>query len=378
MMAYEAGTELIVENGTYTMESAHDSLVYTGSDECVTIKDGTYTLGNQGTGANGKPWIFNGYGKNANEVLVRGGTFNADVNHQFWANEVDVLETLALKDNGDGTWTVVEAAAYVEEIGRSQHSRVRKVGYATVAEAYAAAKNGQKVTILENGEAVQPEIVETNEVTALDSALATGGNVSMTENMTISTNDTTANSGYGKTGVKVNGGSFNGNGNTLNVPDANGTWGCAVNAVSGVIENVKITGAFRGIFMGGANGDVYINNVVLDGVTYTFNSDGGSKNYGVYISNTTLYGWTSFSNVHKEVVFTDCTFGEGNGNAFCRPYNKVTVFSNCVFEEGFKFDTSKVSGIVFENCYYGETLITTENADEIAMFYNGLNGADIK
>lgn len=181
----------------------------------------------------------------------------------------------------------------------------------------------------------------------------------------------------------MKGGTFDGNGKTLTVNNANGTWDCAVHTTGGTIKNLTVSGAMRGIFMGSATEDMYIDNVVFDDVVYTFNSDGGSKDYGVYISNSTLNGWTSFSDVHKEVEFTNCKFGEGSGYAFCRPYNAPTVFSNCVFEEGFEFDTSKTSDITFENCYYGDTLITAENAETLAhgettFFYKGLNGVTIK
>ena len=220
----------------------------------------------------------------------------------------------------------------------------------------------------------------------LSTTLAEGGYIGLSADMTFSAADTTANSGYGATGVTVNNGAtFNGNGNTLTVNDADSNWDCAVNPQNGTVKNVTINGAFRGIFMSKASGDVYIDNVVLDKVCYTFNTDAGSKEYGVYISNSTLNGWTSYSDVHKEVVFTNCNFGQGTGDyqyAFCRPYN-ASVFENCVFEEGFEFDTSKTSDIVFINCYYGDTLITAENAATLAkgetvFFYNGLNGITIK
>jgi hypothetical protein len=129
--------------------------------------------------------------------------------------------------------------------------------------------------------------------------------------------------------------------------------------------------------MGGATADVYIDNVVIDGTVYTFNSDGGNTNYGVYVSNSTLNGWTSFSNVHKEVVFTDCKFGEGSGYAFCRPYN-ASLFENCVFEEGFEFDTKQASSIIFKNCYYGDTLITAENAASLKIFAAGTGNAQFQ
>lgn len=235
-------------------------------------------------------------------------------------------------------------------------------------------------------EATVKTVITSTSATALDGALASGGDVVLADDLSFSTNDTTANSGYGKTGLTVTDGSvLDGNGNTLTVNNANGTWDCAIDADAGTIQNLTVNGAFRGIFMGGASGDVYIDNVVIDKVCYTFNSDGGNKNYGVYISNSTLNGWTSYSNVHKEVVFTNCNFGAGTGSykyAFCRPYN-ASVFENCVFEKGFEFDTSKTTDIVFKNCYYGDTLITAENAaalgdGETTFFYNGLNDITIE
>ena len=157
LMAYEDGTKLTVNGGTYYMETAHDSLIYAGGgDDIVVINDGNFTLGNVGNGTNGKPWIFNTYGGNANSVVVNGGTFNADVNHQFWANEVFVTETKALKNNGNGTWTVVDAAAFVVECATSTGSSDRKVGHATLAEAVAHVKANGTITLLaDNAENVE-------------------------------------------------------------------------------------------------------------------------------------------------------------------------------------------------------------------------------
>ena len=237
-----------------------------------------------------------------------------------------------------------------------------------------------KLIIIING----TNTIITQDASTLDSTLKDGGNATLFDDTTFNASETKANSGYGATGLVVDGGVFDGNGNTLKVNKANGTWDCAVNMKAGTIKNMTVNGAFRGIFMGGANGDVYIDNVVIDKVCYTFNSDNGNKDYGVYVSNSTLNGWTSYSDVHKEVVFTNCTFGKGTGGyqyAFCRPYN-ASVFENCVFAEGFEFDTSKTSDLVFINCYYGETLITKENAATLGtngtiFFYNGLNGITI-
>ena len=146
-------------------------------------------------------------------------------------------------------------------------------------------------------------------------------------------------------------------------------WSCAVNPKSGTIKNVTVAGAFRGIFMSGANGDVYIENVTFDTV-YTFNSDAGNKNYGVYFNNCVMNGWTSYSNCHKEVVFTDCTFTEGNSYAFLRAYND-TEFVNCRFDDDANFEVQIKPGATatFENCYYGDTLITAENIAKLGLLY---------
>ena len=201
--------------------------------------------------------------------------------------------------------------------------------------------------------------------------------VNLYGDITVSANETNANSGYGATGVTVTDGAvLNGQGHKLTVNNAWGTWDCVVAAQGGTIKNLTVSSAMRGIFMPGANGDVFIDNVIFNNVIYTFNSDAGNKNYGVYISNSTLNGWTSFSNAHKEVVFTNCSFGKGNGYAFCRPYNPC-VFENCEFSTDMEFDTTQQANIVFKNCTYGGVKITAENAaslktGDVTFFYNGV------
>ena len=110
---YEAGCSITIENGTFTLDKAIDSLIYSGGDagenEGVTVNGGTFTLGNVGDGTNGKPWIFNCLGANDNNVVVNGGTFNADIANQYWVGEVYIPVDKHCVDNGDGTWTVMES-----------------------------------------------------------------------------------------------------------------------------------------------------------------------------------------------------------------------------------------------------------------------------
>ena len=177
--------------------------------------------------------------------------------------------------------------------------------------------------------------------------------------------------GYSKAGLLVvNGGHIlNGNGYTLTVKKANGTWDCAVYTTGGTIKNITINGAFRGIFTGGLQADLIVDNVILDNVCYTLHGDGNTRsNYEVKVSNSTLNGWTSYSDIFVNVSFTNCNFGKGTGvypYAYCRPYN-ASAFTNCVFEAGkFEFDASQNDGINFIDCYYGETLSTKDNCVEL-------------
>lgn len=278
------------------------------------------------------------------QVVLKASTVNEDATMKFFATQDDIN---AAKDGGKHTDTLTFTYSFV---------------------------------------GTQANVVE--DVEDIISAATGGQDVLLTKDVEVSASQTTANSGYGATGVVVDGNTFDGNGQTLTVTDAWATWDCAVNPKSGTIKNLVINSGMRGIFMSGANGDVYVDNVVIDGTVYTFNSDAGSKDYGVYISDSTLNGWTSFSNCHKEVIFTNCKFGEGGGYAFCRPYNDCQ-FIGCIFEEGFEFDTSQASNIdiVFEDCYYGGTLITAENAaslgfgegeDRVTFFYNGIDSVIFK
>ena len=197
-------------------------------------------------------------------------------------------------------------------------------------------------------------------------------NIDETRNVTVGMNVTftddvegdAVKGGYSVAGIKHNGGVLDGNMNELTVNKANDDYGCAIYTNGGTIKNfAKIGGSFRGIFTAGLNDHLYVDNVVIKDVVYTFNSDDGNKNYGVYISNSTLNGWTSYSNVHKEVVFTNCTFGEGNGYKFCRPYN-ASRFVNCEFCEGYKIDP-RHDNVVFVNCRVNGVLVTPANAVEL-------------
>lgn len=272
---------------------------------------------------------------NLSQVYLKSAATNKDV------------EDLDGNDNGTLDILVLSQAVQAEGFANAQTALDTAFG-----------KSSEKAAEWFGGTSI-PTVSSAAELTA---ALAAGENVVLADDITTTAD---ASNGYGKTGVVVNAGNvLDGAGNTYTVTDANTTWDSVIAAKGGTIKNLTVAKGFRGIFMPGANGDLYIDNVVFKDVVYTFNSDAGSKDYGVYISNSTLNGWTSYSNVHKEVVFTNCEFGEGSGYAFLRAYNN-TEFVNCNFSAGFEVQVESGAVAKFENCYYNGTLITAGNIDTL-------------
>ena len=198
-------------------------------------------------------------------------------------------------------------------------------------------------------EATKTPVTTAEELVA---ALANGENVLLMNDITIAATS----GGYNKAGILQNKAQLIDGGNhTLTVTGAGATWDCAIYTNGGIIKNLTVAGAMRGIFTAGQKTDLYISNVVFKNVIYTFNSDGKmpANPFGVYVSNSTVNGWTSHSDMHTEVVYTNCSFGEGSGYKYCRPYGK-TAFVNCTFCPGYTIDQSKCAQITFTDCIFEE------------------------
>ncbi len=184
---------------------------------------------------------------------------------------------------------------------------------------------------------------------------------------------------YGKTGINVkNGQTIDGNGNTLDIKGAGGTWDSGINTTGGLIKNITVTGSFRGIFIN-HNSDyserVILENVIIDGTTYTISCDQG-MNQGLTATNSTFNGWTSYAATLGDAKFVGCSFGEGRGYAYCRPY-APTEFVGCDFEAGFAVDPCAV--ITFENCTINGEPLTAENlSDLIQPYYGDASNASVK
>lgn len=170
---------------------------------------------------------------------------------------------------------------------------------------------------------------------------------------------------YGKTGINVkNGQTIDGNGNTLDIKGAGGTWDSGICTSGGLIKNITVTGSFRGIFIkkdANHNERVILENVIVDGTTYTISVDSGTGK-GLTATNSTFNGWTSYAGTLGDTEFIDCNFGEGNGYAYCRPY-APTTFVGCEFEAGYTLDPR--ADVTFENCTLNGVALTDANIADL-------------
>ena len=200
-------------------------------------------------------------------------------------------------------------------------------------------------------------------VTDLSEALAKGNDVLLANDIAVAKADAGSN-GYGATGIsQTNGGVIDGNGNDISV-NAWETWDSAINTTGGTIKNINVTGGMRGIFVNHNstnNSKVILENVTIDGTVYTISCDQGT-NQGLEAYNSTFNGWTSYAATIGAVKFDGCSFGEGQGYAYCRPY-AVTEFVSCDFAAGYAIDN--VAAVTFENCTFGGVALTAANLADL-------------
>ena len=195
---------------------------------------------------------------------------------------------------------------------------------------------------------------------------------------------------YGLTCVILNGITIDGCGYKLRVtPESSGSYRSAIYIKSGTIRNLDVSGGGRTLFSGGVNGDIVIDNCVLNatgGASYPFNTDAANINYSVTITNSILYGWCSYTGDFKSVTISNTTFAQGASSyARFRPYSP-TLLENVTFDNsgtynspyGYAVDANQ-DRIIFNNCNVGGTQITTANitsllgstSDDLAVIAEG-------
>ena len=202
-----------------------------------------------------------------------------------------------------------------------------------------------------------PKAVSTTE--ELVEALATGKTVLLTDDVSTTEN------------IVMNGGTLDGNGKSVDGSAITERVNCAVTTTGGTVKNLRILGAPRGLGTGSSGmyalaENLTVENVYIDEGTYAINV-GNGNGYQMRVSDSTLYGWSSYSGLAL-AVFDGCTFGQGQTDyAYVRAYD-ATDFIGCRFEIGFKlgvnadgFEDGLPFALTLTDCYYGDTRITAEN-----------------
>ncbi|MBR3786553.1 MAG: hypothetical protein IKJ77_09120 [Firmicutes bacterium] len=207
------------------------------------------------------------------------------------------------------------------------------------------------------GDVKIPKVVEAAD--DLVAALEQGDSVVLTDDVKI--DPAGMSNAYGTTGINVkNGQTVDGGGNVLDIKGAGGTWDSGINTTGGTIKDITITGSFRGIFINHNSSHsepVILENVTLDGTTYTISCDQGNYQT-LYAKDSTFKGWTSYAATLGNATFEDCYFGKGNGYAYMRPYAPTTLIG-CDFEAGFRVDAR--AAVTFEDCTIGGVALTKDN-----------------
>jgi len=313
-MFWKAGTTgaLTIENGTYHMDDAGDSMVYTNGDEIVTVNGGKWTIEKIDTRPNQFPCIFNAQGQNTANIIVNGGSYNDDINHQYYPFEVTVAKEKALVEGNDGYWTVVDAVAYVgEKIGEYTHN----VGYETIEAAIAAAQPGETVTILEGDHSQDLNI---NKAITVQGEVADDGYLSTAI--------------WGRVNITADGAAVKG----LYVYDDDTAM--YINAKNVLVENCELVGAgWAGLYQSYTTGTVTFKDSKIVGSTYGINFD-GSANGEIVIDNCVIQGWTSFASTINKVTISDSKFSDEAYYKLLRFYQDAEV-TNTTFPAGMRIDS---------------------------------------
>ncbi|MBE6576485.1 MAG: hypothetical protein E7654_09475 [Ruminococcaceae bacterium] len=270
----------------------------------------------------------------------------------YLSKEATNEDAEALDGNKNGTYDILVLSQAVQASGFGDAKTALDAGFEEVTAAKAAEWFGE----------LDIPVVVSN-ADELVKALENGEDVVLEDDVKI--DPAGMSNAYGTTGINVkNGQTIDGNGNTLDIKGAGGTWDSGINTTGGLIKDITVTGSFRGIFINHNSTHsepVVLENVTIEGTTYTISCDQG-MNQTLTATNSTFKGWTSFAATLGNAKFVDCYFGYGNGYRFCRPY-APTEFVGCEFEAGYTIDPR--AAVTFENCTIDGVPLTDVNVADL-------------
>ena len=194
-------------------------------------------------------------------------------------------------------------------------AQVGKRPYASLADAMAAAKAGDTVTIF--ADTYTQNLNVNKDITVVGETDAEGNNL-VTFN--------------GKLNITADGATVK----NINVNNGSSSAGY-IGAKDVLVEGCSVVGGngFRSCY---TSGTVTFKDSTITGSTYGIHFDGNAGGE-IVIDNCVITGWTSFAATIKKVTMTDTTFAEGNYN-YVRFYQDEVVIDGCTFNEKMGVDSA--------------------------------------
>ena len=306
--------------------------------------------------------LTDGTWRHQNGILPAGDTSYPNLSQVYISAAATNEDMVKLDGNQNGALDILVVSQAVQAKGFADADTALDAAFGDITEQNHPWTEGVELPVL------------VDDADGLIAALESGKDVIMTEDVKI--DPAGMSNAYGTTGINVtNGQSINGGGNILDIKGAGGTWDSGINTTGGLIEDITITGSFRGIFVNhnSAHSEpVVLNNVTIDGTVYTISCDQG-LNQTLTATNSTFKGWTSFAATMGAATFEDCYFGEGSGYAYMRPY-APTTYVGCEFEAGFRIDAR--AAVTFEDCTIGGAPLTADNLATLVV--SNIQNASVK
>lgn len=289
-------------------------------------------------------------GKHPDGIVHPGEYTYCSLAQVYMASKATNEDVEAIDGNKNGTYDILVVSQAVQAAGFADAETALDTAFGDITATNHPWADGVKTAVVEDAD-------------GLVEALENGKDVILTDDVKI--DPAGMSNAYGTTGINVkNGQTIDGAGHTLDIKGAGGTWDSGINTTGGLIKNLTVTGSFRGIFINHNSTHsepVVLENVIIDGTTYTISCDQGlNQNFEAY--NSTFNGWTSYAATLGNAKFENCKFGEGNGYAYCRPY-APTTFVGCDFEAGYEIDAR--AAVTFENCTLNGVALTDANIADL-------------
>lgn len=263
---------------------------------------------------------------------------------------------LGVSQSSEGNVTIktLDDDTYVE----NYVAEVSGVKYGTIGAALAAAQDGDTITLLSDISLDQTLTID--KTVTIESAAGSAFTIKAGPSMVATSFNSMALLNIKNAGVSLKNLTLDGNGQS-------GMTLIWTNQATGLtLDTCTLKNSRNAIYAGSYNGGtVKINNCSIIAQIYAINGSGMDK---IEVTDSKLYGWTSFNstNAAAEALFRNCFFGAGDDTgknglvAALRPYFNAVV-EGCTFTEAFT---------KFTEAYYEENGLSLGTANEVMDLTN--------